>query len=298
MIEDRHDPGQELIAQGIANIVVPFAGGIPATGAIARTATNVQNGATSPIAGVVHAVVVFVSVTFLAGAMGRIPLCVLGGILIVVAWFMSDVPRLLEIRIMPRVDAAVLVTTFALTVLVDLVVAVEVGMVLASFLFMVRMSQVSKVEVLDLTGGALDDTAGGVRQQPMAGKDVPDGVVAYSVDGPFFFGAAERFERALARIKGYPKVVIFRMRAVPYMDATGVSALASVVRTLQRHGTAVILSAVRPEPLRTMRRAGLIERVGDANICPDIDVSLRRARFILAEHHAAARDRHPQPPGA
>jgi len=286
MIEDRHDSSQELVAQGIANIVVPFFGGIPATGAIARTATNVQNGATSPVAGAVHAIVVLGAVTFFAGAMGSIPLCVLGGILTVVAWYMSDVRRLVEIPLMPRGDAMVLVTTLALTVLVDLVVAVEVGMVLASLLFMVRMSQVAHVELVDLGTDDVDAT-GGRRQQPMAGKDVPPGVVAYSVDGPFFFGAAQRFERTLARLEGYPKVVIFRMRAVPYMDATGVSALASVVRMLQRHGSAVILSAVRPEPLRTMRRAGLVERVGEANVCPDIDVALRRSRVLLAEGEAA-----------
>jgi sulfate permease, SulP family len=289
MIEDRHDPSQELVGQGIANVVSPLFGGMPATGAIARTATNVQNGATSPIAGITHAVVVLVLVTFLAGTMGRIPLAVLGGILVVVAWYMSDVPRLLSIRHMPRADAAILVVTFGLTVVIDLVVAVSVGMVLASFLFMMRMSEVGRVEALDLAGGVpLDDT--GVRQQPISGKDVPEGVMAYSVDGPFFFGAVERFERTISRVKGYPRVLIFRMRNVPYMDATGVSALESVVKVLRKRGTEVILSAVRPEPLRTMRRAGLVDLVGDANVVPDIDVALRRARKILSEAAAPPPD--------
>ena len=286
MIEDRHDPSQELVAQGIANLASPLFGGMPATGAIARTATNVQNGASSPVAGIIHAIVVLVSVTFLAGTMGRIPLAVLAGILVVVAWNMSDVPRLLEIRRMPRADAAILVTTFALTVLVDLVVAVEVGMVLASFLFMLRMSQVAHVEAIDIEGGDLDDS--GIRQQPISSKDVPKGVMAYSIDGPFFFGAAERFERTIARIKGYPPVVIFRMRHVPYMDHTGVSAMESVVRTFTRHGSTVILSALRPEPMRTMRRAGLLDVIGEENVCPDIDIALRRARRILAEKAESA----------
>lgn len=283
MIEERHDPSQELVAQGIANIASPFFGGMPATGAIARTATNVQNGATSPVAGIAHAIVVLVSVTFLAGIMGRIPLAVLGGILIVVAWYMSDVPRLLSVRHMPRADAAILLVTFGLTVVIDLVVAVEVGMVLAAFLFMMRMSQVARVEVLDLAGGSvvLDDTAS--KQQPISSKDVPEGVMAYSVDGPFFFGAVERFERTISRVKGYPKVLIFRMRNVPYVDATGVSALESVVKVLRKRGTHVIFSAVHPEPLRTMRRAGLFELIGEENVVPDIDVALRRARKILSD---------------
>jgi SulP family sulfate permease len=285
MIDDRHDSNQELLAQGIANIASPFFGGIPATGAIARTATNVQNGATSPVAGITHAAVVLVAIGLLPALLARIPLAVLGGILMVVAYFMSDVPRLLTIRRMPRGDAAVLIVTLALTVLVDLVVAVEVGMVLAAFLFMVRMSDAVGVTAMGPGTPDGDETlAGGPRaQQPLEGKIVPEGVVAYSIDGPFFFGAAERFHRTLARVEGYPKVVIFRMRHVPYIDATGLSVLDGVVRAFRKHGTIVLLSAVQQGVLRQMRRSGLIEALGEQNVLPDIDVALARARRVLQE---------------
>jgi SulP family sulfate permease len=277
MIEATHDSNQELMAQGIANIASPLFGGIPATGAIARTATNVHSGATSPVAGITHAMVVLVFVTFFAATLSRVPLAVLAGILCVVAYYMSDVPRLLEVTHMPRPDAAVLVTTFALTVVVDLVVAVEVGMVLAAFLFMLRMSQVAHVEALDVDG--LEDS--GIRQQPIASKDVPHGVQAYSIDGPFFFGAAERFQRTLERIEARPRVMIFRMRHVPYMDATGIAVLEGIVKSYRKHGTTVILSAVRPEPLALMHRSGLVDLVGVENIAPNIDVALARARQLV-----------------
>ncbi len=284
MIEERHDSNQELIAQGIANVVSPLVGGIPATGAIARTATNVQNGASSPVAGMVHALVVLLAMTLLSGLLGSIPLAVLAGILAVVAWYMSDVPRLLRVRSMPRADAAVLVATFSLTVLIDLVVAVEVGMILAAFLFMLRMSEVANVEVMDLARRDPDET-GGV-QRPISTKDLPPGVMAYSVDGPFFFGAVERFERTIARLERSPRVLILRMRHVPYMDATGVSALETVARSLRKRGTCLILSAVRPGPLDVMRRAGLLEFIGERHLAPDIDAALSRAREILAAEPA------------
>lgn len=280
LIDDKHDPDTELVAQGVANLASPIFGGIPATGAIARTATNVQNGASTPIAGITHAAVVLLAVTLLPGLLVHVPLAVLGGILVVVAWYMSDVPRLLRASRMPRADAAVLFATLALTVLVDLVVAVEVGMVLASLLFMLRMSQVGDVHAIEDEPDP-DDTS--PRQQPLAGKIVPEGVLAYSIDGPFFFGAAERFQGALARIKGFPRVVIFRMRHVPYIDSTGLSALGEIVRRFRKRGTVVIISAVQREPMRYMRRAGFMDVVGEENFAPDIDVALSRARRILAE---------------
>ena len=281
MIEDKHDSHTELIAQGIANLASPLFGGLPATGAIARTATNVQSGASSPVAGMTHALVLLVAVTLLPGLLAHVPLAVLGGILAVVAWYMSDVPHLLRARHAPAGDVLVLFTTLALTVLVDLVVAVEVGMVLASFLFMLRMSQVGGVSPLH---EALDpNDSGASRQQSMEGKSVPAGVAVYSIDGPFFFGAVERFQGALARVKGFPRVMIFRMRNVPYIDSTGLSALSEVVRRFQGQGTIVMLSAVQREPLRVMRRTGLMELIGEQNLAPDIDVALSRARTILSD---------------
>ena len=274
--EERHDSDQELVAQGLANVASPFFGGIPATGAIARTATNIQNGGTTPVAGLVHAAVVFLAVTLAAPALQAIPLAVLGGVLVVVAWYMSDVPRLMAIGHLPKSDAAVLVTTFALTVLVDLVVAVEVGMVLAAFLFMYRMSNLARVEVVH---PELDASYG--RQQSIHDKEVPEGVATYSIDGPFFFGAAERFQRSLERLSGYPPVLIFRMRHVPYMDATGLAVMEDMVRAFRKRGSTVVLSAVQEQPLALMRKGRFLEVVGPENVQPDIDSALARARAIL-----------------
>lgn len=278
MIEDKHDPDQELMAQGIANLASPLFGGIPATGAIARTATSVQNGGTTPVAGMLHAVVVLVFLTVLIPVAKAIPLAVLGGILSVVAYNMSDVPRFKELRHMPRTDAVVLLATFGLTVFVDLIVAVEVGMVLAAFLFMMRMSQVAEVEVIDPDK---DQHYG--RQQSLEGKMIPDGVTLYSIDGPFFFGAVERFQRSLARITKPPRVVVFRMRHVPYMDASGLSAFETAIKQLHRKGTTVILSAVQTQPLDLMMRSGFLRNLGDHNLAPHIDAALDRAREVLAE---------------
>ena len=279
MIEDHHDADQELVGQGIANLLSPLFGGMPATGAIARTATNVQAGGRTPVAGIVHAAVVFLFVTFLTSTLQVIPLCVLGGILCVVAWTMSDIPKLRRIRGMPRADAAVLVATLVLTVAVDLVVAVEVGMVLAAFLFMGRMSQVADVRPLSAEGEPDEDRD---RQQPLAGKDVPSDVLVYSIDGPFFFGAAERCLRTVERIERVPPIVILRLRHVPYVDDTGLSTLERIVRGFQRDGATVILSAVQPAPLAAMRRHGLVTLVGEPNVQPTIDAALTRARVLRA----------------
>ena len=279
MAETRHDSDQELIAQGIANLASPLFGGIPATGAIARTATNIQNGGRTPVSGMLHAGVVLACIAFGAPLLASIPLAVLGGILVVVAYYMSDVPRLLTLHRMARADAAVLVATLLLTVFVDLVVAVEVGMILAAFLFMYRMSEVARVDVVH---PETDVTYGG--QQSIHGKSVPEGVLTYSIDGPFFFGAAERFQRTIERIAKHPPVVIFRMRHVPYMDHTGLETLTDVVKGFRKSGTTVVLSAVQAGPLILMRRSGFTpDVVEERNIQPHIDLALDRAREILAE---------------
>ncbi|MGQ0537128.1 MAG: SulP family inorganic anion transporter, partial [Methanobacteriota archaeon] len=282
MIDDKHDSNQELVAQGVANLVAPIFGGFAATGAIARTATNVQNGASSPVAGIVHAIVVLGFVTLLAATAEEIPLSVLAGILVVVAWNMSEVPRLKRILRMPRSDAAVLAATFGITVFVDLVTAVEVGMVLAAFLFMLRMSKVARVEVIDPQADMHY-----ARQQSLAGKDIPPGVVVYSIDGPFFFGAAEEFQATLERVAGAPKVLILRMRHVPYIDATGLHAFEHVVKAFRSRGTTVILSAVQTQPLEAMMLSGFLRHVGDANVRPNIDAALARARDVLAATRAS-----------
>jgi sulfate permease, SulP family len=271
----RHDSNQELMAQGLANVTVPLFGGIAATGAIARTATNVQMGARTPVAALVHGVVVFAVLAVAAPLVVHIPMAVLGGILAVVAWNMSERHRFRQLLRMPMTDAGVMVATFALTVLVDLTFAVSVGMVLAAALFLGRMSNISQVNVIN------PETDPRYRQHSLEGKEIPPGVVVYSVDGPFFFGAAERFEEVLDRTAKDPKVVIFRMRHVPYLDATALNALTVAVQQLRKRGTTVILSAVQTQPLDLMMRSGFTRTVGDENIQPNIDASLQRARDVL-----------------
>jgi sulfate permease, SulP family len=277
MTEGRHDPDQELIAQGIANLAAPLVGGLPATGAIARTATNIQSGGTTPIAGMVHAGVVLVFITLLVPLAAVIPLAVLAGILVVVAYNMSDVHQFRRLGRMPRADAVVLLTTFLITVLVDLVTAVEVGIVLAAILFMVRMSHVGRFEVVD--PGA-DPIAG--TQQSLEGKAIPPGTLVYSIDGPFFFGAAERFQRTFRNIQEVPRVVILRMRHVPYMDATGLAALTTLTKVLLKKGATVVVSAVQEQPFDLMRRNGYLDLIGAGNAVPHIDAALERARQITA----------------
>lgn len=289
MTNRRHDSNQELMAQGVANLASPLFGGIPATGAIARTATNVQNGASSPVAGIAHAAVLLAFVYVAADAAGAIPLVVLAGILAVVAYNMSDLPRMgTMLRTAPRSDRAVLVVTFALTVLVDLTVAVQVGIVLAAFLFMRRMSLAADVHLLN----PAEDQR--YQQQVLLPGDLPEGVLAYSIDGPFFFGAAEHFQRTLERVGGKPRVVVFRMRHVPYMDATGLAALERTVRNLHRQGVVVVLSAVQAQPLELMMRAQFTGILGDRNLQPNIQHAIARAKEILQAPPGSAV---PPPPG-
>ncbi|MBI4392828.1 MAG: SulP family inorganic anion transporter [Euryarchaeota archaeon] len=285
MMEDRHDSDQELIGQGIANLLSPLFGGIPATGAIARTATNVQNGATTPVSGAVHSVFILIFATFFSVLIGTIPMAVLAGILTVVAYNMSEIPKFRRVLYMPRSDAGVMLATFFITVFVDLVTAVEVGMVLASFQFMIKMSRVSRVEIVNPGDDPVYN-----RQQSLEGKEIPPGVAVYSIDGPFFFGAAEEFQLAIERVSGRPKVVIFRMRHVPYMDATGLTTLERIVKNMKRAGTAVVLSGVQNQPMDMMLRGGFFRTLEDRNVHAHIDAALERANEIIASHGA--------PPGA
>lgn len=277
MTNQRHDSNQELMAQGLANLASPLFGGIPATGAIARTATNVQNGATSPVAGMTHAVVLLGFIYLAAPAAAAIPLVVLAGVLTVVSYNMSDLPKVWRMATTaPRSDRVVLLVTLALTVALDLTVAVQVGMILAAFLFMNRMSKVAEVSILN---PAEDER---YQQQLLHPGDLPPGVLAYSVDGPFFFGAAENFLKTFDNIAGRPRVVILRMRHVPYMDATGLAALERIVHNLHGKGIDVVLSAVQRQPMELMLKAKFLHLVGDANVVPNIQAAIARAKALLA----------------
>jgi SulP family sulfate permease len=276
LINDRHNSSAELVAQGLANIVCPFFCGMPVTGAIARTSANVKAGGRTPIAGMVHAVTLLLIVLFFSPYAQYVPLGVIAAVLIVVAFRMGEWHELTRLRKMPRSDALVLLTTFSLTVIFDLVVAVEVGMMLAALLFIKRMADTT--EITAVTADDELETA----EQIIHGKDIPEGVVVYRIFGPFFFGAAEKMEDALLRAGTLPKVMILRMQLVPAMDATALNALESIVERMQATGGAVVLSGPHRQPLDMMVKAGFIDRLGRPNICAHFDHALARARKILA----------------
>src|SRR5688572_15322435 len=264
MIGGRHRSNMELVAQGLANIAAPILGGMPATGAIARTATNVKNGGRTPVAGMVHSVTLLV-ITLAAGRwVGLIPMATLAAILVVVAYHMSEWRAFVAELRSPKSDVAVLLVTFALTVLVDLVVAIEVGMVLAAFLFIRRMAEVTNVaavtrELEDESGEEADPNA-------VSRRRVPKGVEVYEINGPFFFGAAELFKDTLARVARKPRVLIIRMRHVLALDSTGMHALKDVVHRSRQDGTAVLLSDVHMQPLVALTGSPILAEIGKENV--------------------------------
>lgn len=270
MAGTRHDSNQELVGQGVANMVSPLFGGLPAVGAIARTATNLQAGGRTPVAALVHSALVLL-VLYVAGPLAAlIPFAVLAGILVVVAWNVSQHRRVVRLLRMPRADAGIMLCTFAVTIVFNLAAAIVVGLLFSSAIFMRRMSDMAHVELVD---PKKDEHPFGhnVREE-----DIPDGVVIYSIDGPFFFGAADRFQETMARVAKAPKVVILRMRAVPYLDATGLNALEDAITGLQERGTRVMLAGIQTQPLDLMERSGAVRTVGDHNL-------FRRAADALAE---------------
>jgi SulP family sulfate permease len=276
MIRAQHRSNMELVAQGIANLCSPLFQGICATGAIARTATNVKNGGRTPIAGMVHAVTLLLIMVLFARWAKLIPLATLAGVLLVVAYHMSEWRVFKRLLRSPRSDVLVLVVTFLLTVLIDLTVAIQVGVVLAAFLFMRRMAAITETDLVTqrIGEGGLDLGAP---------TDIPDGVEVFSVQGPFFFGAASKFKSALGRIQRPPRVLIFRLRDVPVIDATGLDALQDVFENAERNGTTLLLSGLQPQPRRALERAGLLPRIGAQNLCANIDHALARAKVVLGE---------------
>lgn len=274
---DRHDSNTELIAQGIANLVCPLFGGLPATGAIARTSANINNGGKTPIAGAVHALALLGVVLLAAKWATYIPMTAMSAVLVVVALRMGEWHELARLPRMPRSDALVLLTTFALTVVFDLVVAIEIGMVMAAMLFVKRVTETT--EVSQVTQDDMLERPEHIAQ----GKEIPEGALVYRIFGPFLFGAAEKMEDALARVDEWPKVLILRLHLVTAMDATGLNALESVVERMRhRHGT-VILSGIHQQPLQMLRKAGFIDMIGRGNFCATFDDALSRARSILSE---------------
>ena len=280
MIGGRHRSNMELVAQGVANIASPIMGGIPATGAIARTATNVKNGGRTPVAGMVHSLTLLV-ITLAAGKWaGLIPMATLAAILVVVAYHMSEWRGFVAELSSPKSDVAVLLTTFLLTVLVDLTVAIEVGMVLAAFLFIRRMAEVTNISAVT---SELEDDGNGDAMDPNAvsRRRIPPRVEVYEINGPFFFGAAELFKDTLARVARKPKVLIIRMRYVLALDSTGMHALKDVVHRTRQDGTVVLLSDVHMQPLVALTGSPTLKEIGEENLFGNLDDALNRSRRIL-----------------
>lgn len=280
MIGGRHRSNMELVAQGLANIATPLFGGIPATGAIARTATNVKSGGRTPVAGLVHALTLLLITLFVGQWASLIPMAALAAILVVVSYHMSEWRTFRSELRAPRSDVIVLLATFLLTVFVNLTVAIEVGMVLAAVLFVRRMVEVTNVSVM---GSDVDDPGDRYSTDRNAAhlRDVPPEVEIFEINGPFFFGAAEAFKEAMGQVAGRPKVLIVRMRDVPAIDSTGMHALRDVVQRSRRDGTLVLLSDVHSQPLVAMTRSGLLDEVGDDNVFGNLDDALDRARGQL-----------------
>ncbi len=276
LTSDRHNSNTELIAQGAANLICPLFCGLPATGAIARTSANVANGAKSPVAGVIHSLTLFAIILVFSRGASFVPTAAMSAVLVMVAFRMGEWHEFRRLHLMPRSDAVVLLTTFALTVVFDLVVAVEVGMVLAAILFIRRVSETTEISRVT-TDDVLES-----REQLAAGKSIPHGVVAFRVFGPFLFGAAEKMEDAMEALGDMPRVLILRLHLVSAMDATGLNTLESVIERFRHHGGTVILSGLHRQPLDMIRKAGLVTVIGRKNLCAHFDAALARANALLA----------------
>ena len=283
MAETRHDPNQELIGQGIANILSPLVGGIAATGAIARTAANIRNGGRTPVAGIVHSLVLLLVALIAAPLAAYIPLATLSAILLAVAVRMAEAHTFVELWRGPRADFAVMATAFGLTVVFDLTIGVGAGLIMAAVLFLRQMESVSHIRLV-----TAESESEGVGTQSMRGKDIPEGVVLYRIEGPLFFAAAENLEQALRGSGGTPKAVIFRMRNVPAMDASGLHAFRVAMQKLHRDGAKIFLTAVQPQPMKVMFESGLVSWLGERKFCADLDEALATVRQVLAEADSAA----------
>ena len=279
VIGDHHNSNTELIAQGVANLASPLFGGIPATGAIARTMTNINNGGKTPIAGIIHAVVLLLIFLFFMPLAQYIPMACLAGVLVVVSYGMSGWRSFLTLMKNPKSDVTVLLITFFLTIIFDLTVAIEVGLIIACLLFMKRMAETTDVKVVmdeiseesDLSSGNLEHLT------------IPKGVEVYEINGPYFFGAGNRFEEIMASFGDRPKVRIIRMRKVPFVDSTGIHNLTNLCTMSKSEGIEVVLSGVSEKVHSQLNKARFYDLLGEQNICSHIDIALKRAKEIVGE---------------
>ena len=283
---DRHRSNTELIAQGAANIIVPVFGGIPVTGAIARTMTNINNGGTTPVAGLIHAAVLLLILLFLGPLTRHIPMACLAGVLVVVSYNMSEWRTFRSLLKNPAHDVMVLLVTFFLTVIFDLTIAIEIGLLLAMVLFMRRMMETTQVSV---STDRLDLSADSEIRHDDEVLKIPSGVEVYEIDGPFFFGVANKFDECMKQLSTKPRIRIIRMRKVPFIDSTGLHNLESLCRLSQREHIHIILSGVNDQVRAMIMKSRMDERIGRENICGDIHEALARAADTLQNSQDAGK---------
>ena len=280
VIGDHHNSNTELIAQGVANLASPIFGGIPATGAIARTMTNINNGGRTPIAGIMHAVVLLLIFLFLMPLAKYIPMACLAGVLVVVSYGMSGWRSFLALMKNPKSDVTVLLITFFLTIIFDLTIAIEVGLIIACLLFMRRMSETTDVHIISNEINP-DDEDSDMHLGNIEHLTIPKGVEVYEINGPYFFGAGNRFEEIMATLGDRPQVRIIRMRKVPFIDSTGIHNLTNLCEMSKKEGIQIVLSGVTEKVHSQLDKAGFYDIVGQDNICSHIDIALDRAKEII-----------------
>lgn len=275
---DHHNSNQELIGQGVANICTPLFGGIPCTGAIARTMTNINNGGRTPVAGIVHAIVLLVIFLVLMPLAAYIPMACLAGVLVIVSYNMSGWRTFMQLMKNPKSDVIVLLITFFLTVVFDLTIAIEVGLLIACLLFMKRMAESTQIKVIADEIDPNDETDAEVHEEHLI---IPKGVEVYEINGPYFFGIANKFEELMAAMENHPKVRVIRMRRVPFIDSTGIHNLQNLCEMSHREGTHIVLSGVTPNVYSVLEHNGFCKLLGKDHICPNINVALDRAAAIV-----------------
>lgn len=275
---DHHNSNQELIGQGVANLCTPLFGGIPCTGAIARTMTNINNGGRTPVAGIIHAAVLLVIFLVLMPLAAYIPMSCLAGVLVIVSYNMSGWRTFMQLMKNPKSDVIVLFITFLLTVIFDLTIAIEVGLLIACLLFMKRMAESTQIKVIADEIDPNDETDAEVHEEHLR---IPQGVEVYEINGPYFFGIANKFEELMAAMEDHPKVRIIRMRRVPFIDSTGIHNLQNLCEMSHREGTHIVLSGVTPNVYSVLEHNGFCHLLGKDHICPNINVALERASVIV-----------------
>ena len=275
---DHHNSHQELIGQGVANLCTPLFGGIPCTGAIARTMTNINNGGRTPVAGIIHAAVLLVIFLVLMPLAAYIPMSCLAGVLVIVSYNMSGWRTFMQLMKNPKSDVIVLFITFLLTVIFDLTIAIEVGLLIACLLFMKRMAESTQIKVIADEIDPNDETDAEVHEEHLR---IPQGVEVYEINGPYFFGIANKFEELMTAMEDHPKVRIIRMRRVPFIDSTGIHNLQNLCEMSHREGTHIVLSGVTPNVYSVLEHNGFCHLLGKDHICPNINVALERASAIV-----------------